>query len=481
MHAVVHVLEELLDLVAHLRFGHHEMAPHVDDLRDVLDVHGALLLARAASAAAPELLLRDGGPESLRLDLAEERTPCGFLRGGGVGGRTRADERRTDLAEVLLHVANQLSRAECHSAHVGGADVFAASAVRTGVEIQQALPGVLLDPLDAEGLQGVRVVLQGLLDVGVGEATARLEIAGEYVEQPVEDVGELSEDQIADEHEGGDGVEPPQAAVEGAQAVCIRVREQQGDRVTARRPARELRLVRELGQCDADPLDEKALYEDQHQQQQSEPVVQRGVDVGGPDDRSAPQRHQDSHDAQDPEGIAHQRVPEVEGSLQEVDPGPLLQRDEARRDREGEECVEDEQVCDAGERVAKQPSVTEDLGEQSRDPLPQPVEAGGLSAEAPELHAAPDSVSDQADGDGGERVDERPADDVPVDLARRCHAGPPCLGSQGRLRSCDVRNVYRTRSSLARIVRATGPAAGLRSRHGVRAARPSMARVGRLA
>ena len=57
-------------------------------------------------------------------------------------------------------------------------------------------------------------------------------------------------------------------------------------------------------------------------------------------------------DGEDSEEVADQRVPEVEGALQVVDPGPLLDRDETRRHEHGEEAVEDEEVRDAGHRIA---------------------------------------------------------------------------------------------------------------------------------
>ena len=58
-------------------------------------------------------------------------------------------------------------------------------------------------------------------------------------------------------------------------------------------------------------------------------------------------------DAEDPEGVAEQGVPQVEGALQVVDARPLLDRDERGRDELREEPVEDEQVRDAREGIAE--------------------------------------------------------------------------------------------------------------------------------
>jgi hypothetical protein len=257
VHPVVHVLEELLRRVAHLRFRHHEMPPHVDDLRDVLDVHGTFLLARAAGAAAPQLCFRDGGQGAVGHRLAEERSAGGILPAG--------QQLRADLAEMVLHVPNQLSRAQRHAAHVSRADVFATAAIRAGVEIQQTLPGELLDLSDAERFEGIRIVLQRGLDVGMGETSARLQIAEEDVEQPGEYVSELAEDQVADEREGGDGMEPPQAAVERLQALRVGSHQETGNRVSRGRPAREVGLEAKLRHRDPDAFDDEALHEEQQQ------------------------------------------------------------------------------------------------------------------------------------------------------------------------------------------------------------------------
>ena len=48
--------------------------------------------------------------------------------------------------------------------------------------------------------------------------------------------------------------------------------------------------------------------------------------------------------ARSPKDVAQQRVAQVEGTTQEVNARPLLQRDQRGRRELGEEAVEDEQV-----------------------------------------------------------------------------------------------------------------------------------------
>ena len=54
MKLALQILEQAGEFRGELRFHHHLVAAHVDDVVDVLDVDGALLDARAACGAGPQ-------------------------------------------------------------------------------------------------------------------------------------------------------------------------------------------------------------------------------------------------------------------------------------------------------------------------------------------------------------------------------------------------------------------------------------------
>ena len=188
MHAVFDVLEELLGLLAHARLGHDQVAPHVDDLGDVLDVDRALGLTGAARAAAPDFLLQ---------------SPTGRWASSGGGSRTAAGNvrrQRLAVAGCLREGPNIAGPVSCrfcfrswisfreliqrHAAQGGRAHFFAAPAVQAGVQVEQLLPVELIHPRDAEVSRARRGRCPARASMsGWRQLAAAVEVAQEDVER----------------------------------------------------------------------------------------------------------------------------------------------------------------------------------------------------------------------------------------------------------------------------------------------------------
>ena len=216
VHAVVEALQELLHLRAHARVGHHQRAPHVDDLRHVLDVDRALALTGAAGTAAPEFHLEHRRRRIAgAADTVERRN---------VGGRrfcaaaASGEERRPDRAEMVLQVPDQLARAR--AARRSGARGTPPRSGRSSCRRRgRGVPSTRIRRCvcvprraRASGIGfGERV------HVGVDQPPGRAEVAQEHVRRAVEDVRELPEHEVAEEGERGHRVEPPDEAVQRAE------------------------------------------------------------------------------------------------------------------------------------------------------------------------------------------------------------------------------------------------------------------------
>ena len=124
--------------------GLHErqVAPHVEDLVEDLDVDRAGLVARLARGARPHLLGGDALEQRVGLD--------GDL---GVDAERRRDDRRAGGGHDLAGLQHDLAGVERLARGVGGAHRGAAAAHRAGVRVEQLLPGELLDRRGAEALE----------------------------------------------------------------------------------------------------------------------------------------------------------------------------------------------------------------------------------------------------------------------------------------------------------------------------------------
>ncbi len=182
---LLQVLEHRARLGRERGLDHHLVAAHVDDVVDVLDVHRALLDAGAAGGAGPQDVRVDdavllGGADQRALGLGERGGgDAGQLLLGGfllaLHGLAAAGQQVRRLGVgVVPQGHDQQLRGERLAGVPGGALRLAAAALGAGGEVQQALPGELLDLGDAED-----VVVAGVGEVDLLAARGHREQGAE--------------------------------------------------------------------------------------------------------------------------------------------------------------------------------------------------------------------------------------------------------------------------------------------------------------
>ena len=175
------VLEQAGQLGREVGLDEHLVAAHVDDVVDVLDVHGALLDAGAAVGAGPQ----DVRVDDARIALADQRQGqqvgalAGTFEAGAVGafavgahgavdlGALACEQVRGGLVSVVAQLVDQQLRRQRLGGVPGGALLLAAAALGAGREIQQGLPRVVGDHAGAHGVD-LGVGLLQVDDLAVG-------------------------------------------------------------------------------------------------------------------------------------------------------------------------------------------------------------------------------------------------------------------------------------------------------------------------
>ena len=151
------VLEQAGQLGREVRLDEHLVAAHVDDVVDVLDVHGALLDAGAAVGAGPQ----DVRVDDARIALADQRQGQQRRSLGRLlaldAGLLVGQQVRGGLVGVVAQLVDQQLRRQRLGGVPGGALLLAAAALGAGREVQQGLPRVVGDHAGAHGV-----------DLGVG-------------------------------------------------------------------------------------------------------------------------------------------------------------------------------------------------------------------------------------------------------------------------------------------------------------------------
>ena len=255
---VLQALEQPVELGREVRLDQHLVAAHVDDVVDVLDVDRALLDAGAAG---------DAGPQHVGVDDARRRSGCdgspsvaptsGALglgldvgRQGLALGLVGQEVRRLGERVVAQPHDQQLGRQRLLGVP-GRALRLAAAALGAGGEVEQALPGEVLDRADAE-----RGVLVEVVDVVEGDRLAvggqRLDRAErdrlaleEHVERRHEDVQVLGVHDLDQEHQHHADVQQQADALEDLERAVAR-----GRRAACRRRWRRTRRS-SYGSCPA--------------------------------------------------------------------------------------------------------------------------------------------------------------------------------------------------------------------------------------
>ena len=168
---VLQVLDHDAGLGGEARLHHHLVAAHVDDVVDVLDVDRALLDAGAAVGAGPQHV---GVDDARRGGVADQRPLRPRLQHVLVEVR-RAPPRWPACTGALEGVVAQL-----HDQHLGRQRLagvpgralgLAAAALGAGGEVEEALPGEVLDLAPAEAVSLVEVLVlevDGLPSISIG-------------------------------------------------------------------------------------------------------------------------------------------------------------------------------------------------------------------------------------------------------------------------------------------------------------------------
>ena len=176
---VLEVLEQAAELGGEGRLDQHLVAAQVHDRVDVLDVDGALLDAGAARRTRPQDVLVDHrvrpvrvvGPQRVRDVVARVADQRQLGQGPGLLGQAvtvglgRQQVRRLGVRVVAHRHHQHLGRQRLLGVP-GGALRLAAAALGAGGEVQQALPGEVLDLAGAE--RGVLVEVLDVLEVHRG-------------------------------------------------------------------------------------------------------------------------------------------------------------------------------------------------------------------------------------------------------------------------------------------------------------------------
>src|SRR5512139_3303031 len=122
---------------------------------------------------------------------------------------------------MIVHPLNQGSGIQWRPTQGCRADGFTTAAIHAGVQIEQALPGILLDLIGSEdGLTSRTLVVRSLehgFDVWIRKCRSNLQIAEENVQRTVQDVIELPGGEVSDENECRDDMKPPRPAVNHSQ------------------------------------------------------------------------------------------------------------------------------------------------------------------------------------------------------------------------------------------------------------------------
>src|SRR5438132_2077128 len=184
------VPHRLSRLRRHLAFGEDHVPTHLEDLRDVLVHHGALVHAGVAGRTRPDSLLGVDRLEHVweAFDLPSED-----------GGALRV--------QCVPHVRDDSHRVKRFPRRVRRACVRATSAFRARVAVEELPPRELFDAVHAERLR--------LLEVGLLDRAARCEIHEERVHDREDDVHVFRVRHVREEGEQQDDVSPPEKVPPG--------------------------------------------------------------------------------------------------------------------------------------------------------------------------------------------------------------------------------------------------------------------------
>ena len=98
---------------------------------------------------------------------------------------------------------------------------------------------------------------------------------------------------------------------------------------------------------------------------------------------ASPDGHEESNDAEQSEGIAQEGVPEVDGSFEELNSRPFLNREERGSNQRAGESIKNQEVHEAGIRITELAALAEYFNQETGNPLGDAVQPVFFAAEMP--------------------------------------------------------------------------------------------------
>ncbi len=269
-------------------------------------------------------------------------------RGTAVGDDRFLLAAGVEILAVGFQVEDDVPRIERAVGGLGRTDRRTATALGTGVLIEDFLPGEVIDGLGVGRVQVRR---------DVGQALPCFLVARDDVRKGGDHVEGLGVGDPRDEEEGEQRVGPPREPVErlgvgteiGGRAVLgagghCGFGAREADSVEHRREsvADEAHdfVVRNPGDVDPEPLEQEAADAEREQRPDEDIVLVGGVSIpetGVADPVAAVHRHSDADDEEEPQRVDHELVGEVEVTVpkrhvEEFLRGVLLGHQDQRRD-----------------------------------------------------------------------------------------------------------------------------------------------------
>ncbi len=213
------VHEDLVEGLGVLR-GLDQMASHIDDLVDIFDKDGAFGLTRPAGGARPDLIVRD--------DITHQGRAV-FLWAGLSFPPKEGDRIKTLIPQ--LHGEHLGRQGPSHS--VGGTVVRAAAAFRAGIEVEDMLPGKILDLFNPHAVELVNVlhIPPGRFDAPGGEPLEK------NVGECRDDMEVFPQGKEVEKEEKGQDMEPVAPRMNPGEKMRIRSRQDPGGYLGGRKPA----------------------------------------------------------------------------------------------------------------------------------------------------------------------------------------------------------------------------------------------------
>ena len=397
---VLHGHEGLGEFGGKVGLHQRQVAAHVENLVEDLDIDRTDVIAGSTRGARPHLLGGDSLEQVVGVD------------GDGGGERNRGGHHRIARGgQHLTRLDHDLPWVERLAGDVGRTHRRAPAADRACVGVEQLLPAEVAHRGRADGLQ-----VLGLHQVGHGFHRSLDPLPGreEHVDRGGDGVTQLGHGKHHQKRQEGGGVDSPHHLMEELR----RRRHQKGERVAHKGPLLEVGLAvhrdpRRLGHQSGD------AHQNQEAQHQAVLGTGLGSDAGrGPDVAAEHRPRQPSQENQGEE-VQDRRVPEVDGTMQEL-PGfghEVIDLEGDGPGQQHQEPVIDHGVHEARGGVAEQGLHAQAVGQVPHPPFPLPDTLFGTTSR-PVASAEGEQIEGQPQ-EGGHRDVEgglQPCRNVPEDL-----------------------------------------------------------------